>query len=132
VIVLDAAALVDVVIDQPSASWVLDRISGEDVCAPAHQPAEVLSAIARLSRGGTLDPSGADQALAEALALEQEFVVSTLAHLRRAMQLSANVRVLDGLYLALAEERGCPLVTTDRHLAAAAAGWDVHAPAEPA
>jgi predicted nucleic acid-binding protein len=134
VIVLDAAALVDVVIDQPSASWVLDHISGHDVCAPAHQPAEVLSALTRLSRGGVLDPSRADQALAEAWALEQEFVVPTLAHARRAMQLRANVRVLDGLYLALAEEHRCALVTTDRRLAAAADGSGVlaSAPGDPA
>ncbi|MGL5864312.1 MAG: hypothetical protein ACRCYX_00365 [Dermatophilaceae bacterium] len=31
-----------------------------------------------------------------------------------------RIRVLDGLYVALTEELGCPLVTTDRRLAAAA------------
>jgi hypothetical protein len=34
VIVLDAAALVDVVLDQPAGGWVLDRLGGK-VCAPA-------------------------------------------------------------------------------------------------
>ncbi|HYT10569.1 MAG TPA: hypothetical protein VEL73_07900 [Mycobacteriales bacterium] len=47
-IVLDASALVDVVLDQPPAPWLLDQISGEDVVAPSHQPAEVLSAVGRL------------------------------------------------------------------------------------
>ena len=37
-IVLDASALVDVVLDQPHGSWVLAQIAGEQVCAPAHQP----------------------------------------------------------------------------------------------
>jgi predicted nucleic acid-binding protein len=37
VIVLDASALVDVVLDRPTKLWVLDRLSGEAVSAPAHQ-----------------------------------------------------------------------------------------------
>jgi len=36
VIVLDASALVDVVLDQAASSWVLDQLAGEEVCAPAH------------------------------------------------------------------------------------------------
>lgn len=37
-IVLEAAALVDVLLDQPPKEWVLGRISGGDVCAPALFP----------------------------------------------------------------------------------------------
>ena len=47
-IVLDAAAVVDVVTDQPTKPWVLENLRGQEVLAPAHQLAEVLSAIARL------------------------------------------------------------------------------------
>jgi len=42
VIVLDAAAIVDVVLDQATAPWVLDQLVGQEAVAPAHQPAEVL------------------------------------------------------------------------------------------
>ena len=36
-IVLDASALVDVVIDQPTKAWVLEQLEASPVCAPAHQ-----------------------------------------------------------------------------------------------
>ena len=38
-IVLDASALVDVLVDQPAASWILEQVSGQRVSAPSHQPA---------------------------------------------------------------------------------------------
>jgi predicted nucleic acid-binding protein len=40
-------------------------------------------------------------------------------HLQRALELGERVRVLDSLYVALAEQRDCPLLTTDARLAAA-------------
>jgi predicted nucleic acid-binding protein len=119
VIVLDASALLDVLLDQPDRGWVLDRLSGEQVCAPAHQLAEVLSAIARLIRAGELDEAVGRMLLEEAAALQQELVVPGVEHLRAALALQPRVRVLDGLYIALAQERGVPLVTTDRRLARA-------------
>lgn len=119
-IVLDAAALVDVVLDQPTASWVLDQLADEQLCAPAHQQAEVLSALARLHRAGDITDAIVHAALAEAAALPQELVPPTPAHLVRAFALQERIRVLDGLYVAVAEERGCPLLTTDHRLARSA------------
>jgi predicted nucleic acid-binding protein len=119
VIVLDASAVVDVVLDQPSKGWVLEQLRGTPVLAPGHQPAEVLSAVARLVRAGTLAPAVADEALAEAAGLRQELVPSTADHLSRALGLQTRIRVLDALYVALAEERGAALVTTDARLARA-------------
>ena len=55
-IVLDASALADAVLDQPAAEWVLEQIAGEDVSSPAHQPAEMLSALSRLIRAGEIEP----------------------------------------------------------------------------
>lgn len=127
-IVLDASALVDVVLTQSTAGWVLDRLADDEICAPVHQPAEVLSAVARLQRAGVIDTSAASAALSEAAALGQELVAISGAHLRRALQLGEGVRVLDGLYVALAEERSCPLVTTDRRLARSGAPCEVQAP----
>lgn len=118
-IVLDAAALVDVVLDQPAKDWVLDQLVDEVVCAPAHQPAEVLSAIARLVRSDELDGDAAAHAVREARAAEQELVAPEVAHLERALALQDRIRVVDGLYVALAQSRDCPLVTTDRRLSRA-------------
>ncbi len=127
-IVLDASTLIDVVLDQPAAEWVLEQIGDGEVSAPAHQPAEVLSALARLVRGAVLAPDVAREALDEAIALPQRFVPPTTAHVRRAFALRERVRVVDGLYVVLADELGCPLVTTDRRLAGADAPCEVRLP----
>jgi predicted nucleic acid-binding protein len=129
-IILDASALVDVVLDQRAAEWVLDQIADEDVSAPAYQPAEVLSALARLARDGILTPEVARDALDEAFALPQRFVAPTEAHVRRAFALRERIRVVDGLYVVLADDLGCPLVTTDRRLAGADAPCEVRVPPE--
>jgi predicted nucleic acid-binding protein len=107
---------------------VMDEITEEQISAPAHQPAEVLSALARLVRAGELDTAIAAEALREAADLPQALVTPSLAHLERALHLQDRVRVLDGLYVALAEELGCPLVTTDRRLADAGPPCEVRAP----
>ncbi len=117
-IVLDASAMVDVVLDQPSKEAVLAHLD-QPIVAPAHQLAEVLSALARLVRAGTITPAVARAAIDEAAALDQDHVVPDSAELGRALDLPQQIRALDGLYVALAEERRCPLVTTDQRLAAA-------------
>lgn len=127
-IVLDAAALVDVVLAQPTAEWVLDELVSQEVYAPAHQPAEVLSALARLVRGGQIAADVAAQALSQAGDLEQRLIPPSSAHLRLALELHQRIRVLDGLYVALAQELEAPLVTTDRRLGGATAPCEVRLP----
>jgi predicted nucleic acid-binding protein len=129
VIVLDAAALVDVVLDQPAKPWVLELIESSPVISPAHQLAEVLSAIARLVRAGTIDTAVAAEALAEARSLEQELVRPTSGHLARALDLQERVPVLDALYVVLAQDHDdAPLVTTDERLVRAQLTIDVWTP----
>jgi predicted nucleic acid-binding protein len=130
VIVLDASALVDYLVDRPDGGWVLDRIDDEDIVTAAHQPAEVLSALARHARAADLDVEAAREALREAMRLPQDVVVPTEAHVRRAFELRERIRVADGLYVALAEERAVPLVTTDRRLARAGPPCEVAVPPE--
>lgn len=127
-IVLDASALIDAVLDQSGAQWVLDQIADDEVSAPAHQPAEVVSALARLVRSAQLGPELARDALDEAMALPRRFVPPTGAHLRRAFALRERIRVVDGLYVVLADELDCALVTTDRRLATADAPCEVRLP----
>ena len=117
-IVLDASAIVDVVLDRPAKTLLVGHLDDE-LCAPAHQPAEALSAIARLVRAQVVEPTVAATALSEVAALEQDLVMPTAEHLRGALDLQDRIRVLDGLYVMVAAERGCPLVTTDGRLARA-------------
>lgn len=127
-IVLDASALVDVIFDQAGSRWVLDEIAESEISAPAHQPAEVLSAVARLVRAAALDPLAPREALDEALDLPQRLVAPTPTHVRRAFAMRERIRVVHGLYVALADELGCPLVTTDRRLATADAPCEIRIP----
>lgn len=117
-IVLDASALVDVVIDQPAKEQILGHLD-QRILAPAHQLAEVLSALARLVRTEEITAQKARAALDDAAALTQDHIAPDPKHLRRALELQDKIRVLDGLYVALAEEHRCPLLTTDRKLAGA-------------
>jgi predicted nucleic acid-binding protein len=128
VIVLDSSALVDVLVDQEHSGWLLDRMQSGEVLAPAHQPAEVLSAIARMQRAGALTQDKARDALAAAMALQQQLVVPSASHVQRAFDLRERIRVVDGLYVALAEERGVPLLTTDQRLVRADPPCEVLAP----
>lgn len=115
-IVLDASALVDVVLDQPNRDELLEHCD-QPLTAPAHQSAEVLSAVARLRRAGVLDTAAASDAMRDAAALVQDLVVPDARLLARALALDGRIRVLDGLYIALAERLGCAVLTSDRRLA---------------
>jgi predicted nucleic acid-binding protein len=127
-IVLDASAIVDVLVGRPAQDWVLSQMHGERLFAPSHQPAEVLSAVARLVRGGQLQEPDARQATRDFVGLEQTFIVPTTDHLGRALDLQPRVRVLDGLYVAVAESLSCPVITTDLRLARAGLPVDVRSP----
>jgi predicted nucleic acid-binding protein len=128
VIVLDASGLIDVALVQRNVKWILDQINEDDVAAPAHQPAEVLSALVRMVRAEALTPDAARNALDAAMEIPQRLVPPSAAHVRRAFALREHIRVADGLYVALADELGCPLVTTDRRLAGAHAPCEVRVP----
>lgn len=116
-IVLGASALVDVLLDQPNKQAVIEYLD-QEICTPAHQPVEVLSAIARLLRADAISPEAADAAIQDAGALVQEFIIPDAELVRQAYRLRERIRVVDGVYVALAQRLGCALVTTDRRLAA--------------
>lgn len=116
-IVLDASALVDVVLDQPNKPMLLTHFD-QQLAAPAHQPVEVLSALARLRRAGQLTAHDAREALRQAASLTQELVPMDRGLLERSLELDGRIRVVDAVYVALAERFECPLLTSDRRLAA--------------
>jgi len=128
VIVLDASALVELAVRPRTSGWVIDRLAGEDVAAPGHQPAEVLSALSRLARSGDLSEDGLASALDAASDTDVTLMHISSTHLFRALALRPSIRVTDGLYVALAEELACPLLTTDLRLARAVTTCEVVAP----
>lgn len=127
-IVLDASAVVDALLNLSAAPWVRGQVRDEEILAPAHQPAEVLSALARLIRAGKLTRSSASDALTAFQRLDQQLLAPTPAQLGRALDLDGRIRVQDALYVALAEEYGCALVTTDRRLARSGVPVEIRVP----
>lgn len=128
VIVLDASALVDLVLGKRDAGFLTTALDSGPICAPSHQPSEVLSALARMQRADELTDRACRVAAEAAMALPQELVLPSPSHVQRALALSPGVRVADGLYVALAEERRCPLLTTDLRLARSVSTCEVLSP----
>jgi predicted nucleic acid-binding protein len=117
-LVLDVSAMVTLLIGGRVAVTVAKRIEGAEVHVPAHFDAEVLSALGRLQRASVL--SVADVAdrleMLAAAPFERHAVAPLLAW---AWTRRDNVRLVDALYVALADELGVPLLTLDRGLASA-------------
>jgi predicted nucleic acid-binding protein len=119
-VVLDAAALVDLLAETELAAVVRARLAGSVLHAPAHLDAEALSALGRMQRAGVLTTRAVDHALT-ALA-DAPITRHPLAPLLAgAWARRRNTRLTDALYVELAEHLELPLVTTDRRLARVAA-----------
>jgi predicted nucleic acid-binding protein len=126
-LVLDASALVDLVLGERLGAAVAARIEGAALHAPAHIDAEVLSGLGRLHRAGHLAPATVVRQLdAVAAAPLQRHPVADL--LGGAWRRRARVRLADALYVELAAELGVPLVTTDARLGRAVRMAQVVAP----
>jgi predicted nucleic acid-binding protein len=117
-IVVDASALVDLLVGTDLAPAVRTRLAGTVWRAPAHLDAEVLSALGRLSRAGRLTDADVDQRLAllGSLPLSRHLVPGLLAG---AWTRRADLSLADALYVELAAQLQAPLITTDLRLARA-------------
>jgi predicted nucleic acid-binding protein len=106
-VVVDASAMVDVLLGGSLGEAVARRLSGHVLHGPAHLDAECLSALGRLSRAGHVPPATVEGQLDRLAAapIERHPVADLLrgAWARR---------------VELAESLGLPLVTTDGRLAA--------------
>jgi predicted nucleic acid-binding protein len=120
-IVVDASAVIEVLLRTPAAQAVEGRLFNpqETLHTPHLLDVEVASVIRRYAANGAIDAERGGAALAD-LAV---FPLHRYPHdvlLPRVWELRRNLTAYDAVYIALAEALGAPLVTRDRRLANAA------------
>jgi len=120
VIVLDASAVVELLLATEAGRSIADRI--DDPTLGLHAPhlvdIEVAQTLRRYVRDGALAPASASAALDDLHALDLE----RHAHeplLDRIWSLRQNLTAYDAVYVALAEALDATLLTCDRKLARA-------------
>jgi len=113
--VVDASALVELLLDTPKGHAVAEALRGEQLTAPELVYTEVLSAVGRRVRADMLDSATATAAI-RLLAAAPIQLVSARVLIPRVWELRERVRVTDAFYVACAERLGCPLVTCDGRL----------------
>jgi predicted nucleic acid-binding protein len=118
VIVVDASAMIEVLLGTPIGDRILDRVTG---LASRHAPhlldVEVAQVMRRFVSGKRMSPERARVAILDL----GEFPLQRHPHwslLERVFDLRANLTAYDAVYLALAESMSVPLITCDEALAA--------------
>jgi predicted nucleic acid-binding protein len=119
-VVVDASTMVDLLVGSAVAAALHERLRAQELHAPAHFDAEVLSALGRLHRAGHLSERQAATRLDRlAAAPVERHPLPPL--LPGAWRMRHNLRLVDALYVALADRLHVSIVTTDRGMAAASA-----------
>jgi predicted nucleic acid-binding protein len=115
-LVVDASALVDLLLGTDLAIAVDYRLRRHELHAPAHLDAEVLSALGRIHRAGELGDAEVAERLdiVSSAAIERHELSSLLIG---AWNRRHTLRLVDALYVELAERLNATLVTTDAGLA---------------
>ncbi len=128
-LIVDASAMVDLLVGSPLAGAVRRRFQAHELHAPAHFDAEVLSALGRLHRGGHLsDRQTATRVGRLAAAPIDRHPLAPLV--AGAWRRRHNLRLVDALYVELADQTDMPIVTTDAGMAAAAPSAELIAAAD--
>ena len=117
-IVVDASAMLELLLGGAASGWVAQRIVGSShgMHAPELLDLEVAQVLRRLERDKSVTAARARSALADYLELD----VVRYPHrpfLDRVWALRPNVTAYDAAYLALAEGLDAPLITLDGRLA---------------
>lgn len=119
-IILDASALVEQLLDTSKGLQLQDRCLGraDIICSPHLVDLEVTQVLRRYCQQGQLSTIRAYQAIEDL----QAFPIIRYAHesfLPRIWELCKNLTAYDAAYVALAETLDAPLVTCDTRLASA-------------
>jgi predicted nucleic acid-binding protein len=110
--VIDAGALLELLLRTLRAESVQAVVDDRQLVAPAVIDAEVLSALRGLERTRAVTPERAALAVGDLrVAPVERYPLAPL--LERAWSFRADLHAYDALYVALAVELDCPLVTTD-------------------
>ena len=115
-IVLDASALLELLLRTPAGLRVEERMTTEPAYAPHLLDAEVLHRLVAMGKGGLLDPSEVESGVADLRDAPIERVDHRVL-LSAARRLAVALSGYDALYAALAQETGATLVTSDGRLA---------------
>ncbi len=120
-IVVDASALIEVLLRTPSAKTVEDRLfaPGQTLHAPHLLDVEVAQVIRRYAAKGEIDGERGRLALTDLADLAMWRYPHDIL-LPRIWDLRRNLTAYDAAYVALAEALDAPLLTRDRRLASAA------------
>jgi predicted nucleic acid-binding protein len=118
VIIAEASAVVDALVDTPPSHPLLAVLSDEELHAPALLDFEVASALRGHVRAARITPGRLREALADfaALSIERHHMTALLG---RMLELRENFIAYDAAYVALAMALRAPLVTADAKLRAA-------------
>lgn len=114
-LVIDASALVELLLRSATGEKVERAIGDADLVAPDVVNPEVTQSLRGLERSGKLEAARASTAI-ERLAESSISRVPTRMLLRDMWSMRANLSAYDACYVALARALESPLLTTDRSL----------------
>lgn len=118
-IVIDASALVEVLLQTPRARAVERCMRGRELAAPDALDVEVLHALRGIERGGKATPPRVTRAITLLGELPIDRVAVGSLH-QEVWALRHALSMYDAAYVAVAQVLGCALLTLDRRLAAGA------------